>query len=50
MKKTLKLNFFLAKAWAPRHTKCRLLPPYSRIYWQNCTKTKIYDVHLQLRL
>jgi len=49
IKNTLKLNYFLAKEWPSRYGKC-ISPPYSRICLQNCTKTKIYDVHLKLQL
>ena len=49
IKKTLKLDGFFVKIWASRHIKC-MSQPYSRVWFLNCTNTKIYDIHLRLRL
>jgi len=47
VKKTLKLNRFLAKVWASRH-KIYLTAIFRHVLW-NCAKTKIYDIDLRLR-
>jgi len=47
MKKTLKLNRFLAK-FELQDIKFTS-PPYSRIYFLKCETTKIYDIDLRLR-
>ena len=46
MKKSLKLNRFLAKVWASRHIKF-ISTPYSRMQFKNCAKTKNVDLRLR---
>jgi len=50
MKKTLKLNRFLAIFSASRHIKCRLYYRHIHAYsFRTVQKQKIYDVDLRLR-
>jgi len=48
MKKTLKLNRFLAKVWVSRHIQIYLTAIFTHVVLQ-LWKTKIYDIDLRLR-